>query len=306
MPRRRNKNGGGNWTNKGPATPSVTVATFPERIKARLGYVTSGTLVAAVSASQVWNANGMFDPDQTSAGHQPLGYDQWTAMFNRYIVKKCHVTARVVTTASTVANMVVGLVCLNGVNSALSATQMTECVEGMRCRWHLLPQGPSATERVIKATFDLSKLTGASPVQYKSDDRYQALVSANPSEIVGLHLFAYDVTVSTNVDVAYVMRIEYECEFFDRVFPGQSLDRSLIHPAQVYRVLGTKISLPMVNRGQTSPAPLIETSLPSKNSTSSSSSSSVPSRTDSSPVTFDDLKKLFSGKTGWTEVDSCE
>lgn len=39
-----------------------------------------------VIATHVFSANGMFDPDVTGVGHQPLGFDEMTAFFDHYTV----------------------------------------------------------------------------------------------------------------------------------------------------------------------------------------------------------------------------
>jgi len=33
---------------------------------------------------QLWNLTGMYDPDQTGTGHQPMGFDQWVGLFYNY------------------------------------------------------------------------------------------------------------------------------------------------------------------------------------------------------------------------------
>jgi hypothetical protein len=33
--------------------------------------------------------NSAFDPDYTSTGHQPMGFDQWSSYYNHYVVESC-------------------------------------------------------------------------------------------------------------------------------------------------------------------------------------------------------------------------
>jgi len=33
---------------------------------------------------QLWNLTGMYDPDNTGTGHQPMGFDQWVGLFYNY------------------------------------------------------------------------------------------------------------------------------------------------------------------------------------------------------------------------------
>jgi len=38
-------------------------------------------------------ANSVFDPDYSTGGQQPMGYDQWAALFNQYVVVGSKLTA---------------------------------------------------------------------------------------------------------------------------------------------------------------------------------------------------------------------
>lgn len=41
------------------------------------------------AASQIWRMNSIYDPDWSGVGHQPLGRDLWTSMYNYYTVLSC-------------------------------------------------------------------------------------------------------------------------------------------------------------------------------------------------------------------------
>jgi hypothetical protein len=67
---------------------------MPTQRLAKLRYVdifnitcTTGTL-----NSYIFRANGCFDPNQSSTGHQPLGFDQWALLFNHYVVLGSRIT----------------------------------------------------------------------------------------------------------------------------------------------------------------------------------------------------------------------
>ncbi len=65
--------------------------------------IDSGTTIA----SHVFAANGLFDPDITGTGHQPLMFDEYTLLYNRYrvISSKCKVTP----VGTTTSNLIPGL-----------------------------------------------------------------------------------------------------------------------------------------------------------------------------------------------------
>ena len=66
---------------------------FPPRFKAKLRYHTTVTLTstAGAVASHVFRANGMYDPDVTSTGHQPAGFDQMMLSYNHFVVTGAHI-----------------------------------------------------------------------------------------------------------------------------------------------------------------------------------------------------------------------
>lgn len=61
---------------------------FPMHMRTKLKYVAPLTLssVAGVIASNTYSANGIFDPDVTGVGHQPLGRDKLAAIYGTYQV----------------------------------------------------------------------------------------------------------------------------------------------------------------------------------------------------------------------------
>ena len=64
---------------------------FPEKHTARLKYVDFVTLNPSASGSAVplithFRANSLYDPDLTSSGHQPRGFDELAAIYDHYCV----------------------------------------------------------------------------------------------------------------------------------------------------------------------------------------------------------------------------
>lgn len=47
-----------------------------------------------------FRGNGLFDPDQKGAGHQPMGFDQWAAFYQEYYVISCEAAFYVENAAS--------------------------------------------------------------------------------------------------------------------------------------------------------------------------------------------------------------
>jgi hypothetical protein len=62
----------------GNPTPIVQMIEFPY-VETVAMDPTSGS-----AALQLWNLTGLYDPNQTGTGHQPLGFDQWLGLFYNY------------------------------------------------------------------------------------------------------------------------------------------------------------------------------------------------------------------------------
>ncbi len=48
--------------------------------------------ITTVPVWHAFRANGMFDPDLTGAGHQPLGFDQMMVLYNKFAVLWCTIS----------------------------------------------------------------------------------------------------------------------------------------------------------------------------------------------------------------------
>lgn len=61
---------------------------LPNRIRVRHRYCANIYIDATASAASSWTfqLNGLYDPDVTTTGHQPMGYDQFAALYEHYKV----------------------------------------------------------------------------------------------------------------------------------------------------------------------------------------------------------------------------
>lgn len=56
------------------------------------------------NATYTWRMNGIHDVDFAVGGHQPMGYDQMAAVYNRYKVNGARMTATCINTADTTSS----------------------------------------------------------------------------------------------------------------------------------------------------------------------------------------------------------
>ena len=107
---------------------------FPKSKKVRLRYVQTFSLDAPGSgiATRYFRANGMFDPDASVGGHQPLYFDQYMAGYDHYTVigSKIKVTPSNASTADIVPVYYGVIIDDDSSNSYTNADQIIESNQG--------------------------------------------------------------------------------------------------------------------------------------------------------------------------------
>lgn len=196
---------------KSTKTTKVHQLSFPDKVIAKIPYAFSSQITSALSSNDVvWNANSLFDPEETYSGHQGRGYDQWATIYNRYRVFAISGTICIRQRAAhgIAANLIFN-------NSSTALTSATIPQELVRSGY---PKITSSNQPPIRISFkkSLPAIAGVTSTVYKSDDRFQALTSANPAEVICMHQFVRSLDGSTALDYEYDIKLIYHCEFFDK------------------------------------------------------------------------------------------
>jgi hypothetical protein len=175
-------------------SPSMPV--FPPRIVKKLRYSTTfsgATTSGAITSTQVFRANDLFDPDFTGTGHQPMGFDQLMTWYNHFCVTSCRIKLVFKNTASsspTVAFRVDGdstaLTVIDRIVEAGGA--VTECLE---------LKGAYGANKVISAGLDICKLQGVSKGAITADSTLRGNAAASPTEISYIHITMWDTAGTT-------------------------------------------------------------------------------------------------------------
>lgn len=170
------------------------------------------TLTSGALNNYAFNANGLYDPDQTGTGHQVLAFDQLAVMYSRYRVLKVNY------------NVVFGNPATNGAAVRCQVAHVNGSTIPVRPAIFEVAYakrgvvGPYGQPLKLSGTFDLTKLN-ADPAKYRIDDRYAATVTTNPAEVMYIILSAYpNVNSTTRVSVSFT----YHVEFYDPETPGSS------------------------------------------------------------------------------------
>jgi hypothetical protein len=177
------------------------------------------SVATLTGTQQVMRLNSLFDPDVTGAGHQPLYFDQYAALYNRYRVLKTWVKVTFHTTTGTYNGCVLPL---NGslVSTIATLTTYNTAIEQPLARWCVVP-GSGALPKTIIFEIALNDLNGCTEIEYLGDDRFEAAIGANPTELMQLYIGIYNPTAAT-VGPNVSLEMHYEVDFHDPISIGGS------------------------------------------------------------------------------------
>jgi hypothetical protein len=183
---------------------------FPDRYATQLQYSDAVSINPSATVGQyTFRGNSLYDPDYTSAGHQPRYFDQLAAVYTKYRVLACTLSVTAVTATATSAQIVIipntDVVTFSTVYDAL------EHPRAIALRL-IGTSGVMAAKRTTRMR--TSTILGLSKMQSQDND-YAALVTANPSQMWYFILFASEPG-GGNVHIVTSVTLTYECEFFDR------------------------------------------------------------------------------------------
>lgn len=172
---------------------------------------------AGLVSVYVMKANGLYDPNSTGVGHQPLGFDQMCTFYKRFIVLGSKITVTFTPVGTTNQNL-----CYCGVMTSTTGTDIagmgsiTEILENkkrgnvkMFGGYFLTANGPRQT---VKKTFSLKKFIGARP---GSEDVYSGTDAADPTNTIYYEIFNASVGANDPGDNSFLIQIDYYVKFFE-------------------------------------------------------------------------------------------
>lgn len=198
------------------ALPRQMTQALPKQTTVKLRYYQPVGLdpVAGGAAVNIFSANGIFDPDVSGTGSQPLGLDQWFTFYNKAVVLASKCVIKGLSLTATDAHLM-------GVNLRIttgSETNPKPYIEDPRCSWAQLANiDGGSTECVInysaKGFFDVKD-----PID--NTDLHNT-PAANAGQAAYYHVWAGAISTTANPGQLNVqVLIEYTVTFFEpKVLP---------------------------------------------------------------------------------------
>lgn len=177
---------------------------FPSRVTMTHKYRETVTLAstAGVMATYAFNANGMYDPNQSGTGTQPMYFDQMTALYDHYVVNSSTIKVTFVPAAVHANPGQIALYQNDDVSTApTSIARIGEQTTGVAKIF-----GPEANYTLsLKNKYSCPKIWGANPLALSTQ---QGSGTANPTEGT-IWTLAYEAGNGSNQSVLATVEITY-------------------------------------------------------------------------------------------------
>lgn len=199
-----------------PGVDGHRIFGFPNSIITKLRYGHYATITGTTGARgvNVFAANGLYDPDITGVGHQPLYYDQYSAIYDQYTVIGSKITVTYLPRTAALCT-IVGIV--GDDDSTVSATVETLMEQNNGVSSGMGPPGsPLVT---LSQTFEPLMAFG---VDTKDDGSSATTTGANPTELWTFGVWAAAADAGSTVVLDIKVEIEYTVKFSELRTPTQS------------------------------------------------------------------------------------
>lgn len=120
----------------------------------------------------------MYDPDITGIGHQPLGFDEITTLYNHYTVVGMKITYQFLTQDNSYTHLVSAKLSTD----TTGVTDMSNLIENGKCRWRLVAPGNQGVKTFGRVTLKVNpnKFLGISKPM--SEDDLKGTAGSNPTK----------------------------------------------------------------------------------------------------------------------------
>lgn len=156
--------------------------------------------ISGLASNYVFSVNGMFDPDITGVGTQPVGFDNMTGLFDHYTV--IHSKIRVDFYSSDNATSVCCGVLVK--DNASTSNNVMNLLCGESVSSMVDPQNPTT---MISKSVNVSKFLGRPNILSEDDCRGSS--TSNPAEQAYYHVFAQPNSTNDVSSLFCVVRIDY-------------------------------------------------------------------------------------------------
>lgn len=183
----------------------------------KLRYSERYTFDTGVLQAQIMSGNSVYDPDYTSVtNHQPLGLDQYAALYNKYRVLGSSCKVKLISSSSAAGGMLSAS--LTASNHIDTDSSIHDAAERSNTKTRLFG---SASGNSL-AFLSKYKSTRAMLGDTAKSDRSQSAITTNPADQWYWILQVGSVDEATTISGMALITVTYYVKFFDKAEPSPS------------------------------------------------------------------------------------
>lgn len=196
------------------------LAGIPDALFCKLNYVLAFNQTGAPAMDWRFRANGLFAPDFTGLSpHQPLYFDQYSALYSRYRVYGCKIRLDI----SNQSNLVAAQVCVVPRDDSTVFANLTWANEFARSRnTKMIPVVGNSTPVRIYGYCSTRKAMGFSKTEAAANEDIAAPTTANPLQIWWWHIIAGSIDGLANINLVYLAKLTFYVRFYEVINTPQS------------------------------------------------------------------------------------
>lgn len=204
----------------------VQTPLFAARSKHKmLPYYSNASLTAPVTGlgvGYVYSANGLYDPDISGTGTQPMGFDQMMVFYEHYTV----FSARIRVTFRNFSTAISPIVYIAARGDTVVFTSPEQIMEtGNSVSTQLLPANITGSLKELTMTVRCAAFLGFDDLMDSNVARGD--IASNPAEGVFFHVGCFNNEASATGVVQFQVRIEYDAVFSEARVITPSLSRRI-------------------------------------------------------------------------------
>jgi len=194
----------------GFSIPSCPVFGLKTRRTLRYYTVASVSSGASAAGAYVFSANGIFDPDVSGTGGQPMGFDQMMLFFNHYTVIRSRI--RVVAQSNSSTLRVTAALSVSG--SSTVTTSIEQLMENGNLTFQVLEYaGAMGGACTLSRSVNAAKFQSVDDVM--DDPNMRGDSASNPAEQAYYHISVWNSASATTVTLDCQVYLEYDVVFHE-------------------------------------------------------------------------------------------
>lgn len=197
---------------RGISAMSGPMGSFTKSVHRYSTELTIDPAAAGAATSYVLSLNGLYDPDVSGVGHQPMAFDEMNGIYNDYVVYGAKFEVYMLSTDSG-GLTIVGTTVYPGSGTT---TVKERYIENPNTMFKMLSNQTDGNSTAFFSKYvDIAQIYGRTRSQLITEDYFKGNGSANPTDLICLILWAAGYNGGNTAPVGCQVRITYFTHWFN-------------------------------------------------------------------------------------------